>query len=68
MAKWFYSITAVFGGVVGYLTGEWSAPMYALLVLMGIDFVTGIIKGAMSKSVTSVPRPLGHPLRASSGP
>ena len=50
MAKWFYSITAVFGGVVGYLTGEWSAPMYALLVLMGIDFVTGIIKGAMSKS------------------
>lgn len=50
MAKWFYSITAVFGGVVGYLTGEWSAPMYALLVLMGIDFITGIIKGAMSKS------------------
>lgn len=50
MAKWFYSITAVFGGVVGYLTGEWSAPMYALLVLMGIDFVTGVIKGAMAKS------------------
>lgn len=50
MAKWFYSITAVFGGVIGYLTGEWSAPMYALLVLMAIDFVTGIIKGAMSRS------------------
>lgn len=50
MSKWFYSITAVFGGVIGYLTGEWSAPMYALLVLMGIDFVTGVIKGAMSKS------------------
>lgn len=50
MAKWFYSITAVFGGVVGYLTGEWSAPMYALLVLMGIDFVTGVIKGVMAKS------------------
>lgn len=50
MAKWFYSFTAIFGGVVGYLTGEWSAPMYALLVLMGIDFVTGVIKGAMSKS------------------
>ena len=50
MAKWFYSVTAVFGGVIGYLTGQWNAPMYALLVLMGIDFVTGIIKGAMSKS------------------
>ena len=50
MAKWFYSITAVFGGVIGYLTGVWNAPMYALLVLMAIDFVTGVIKGAMSKS------------------
>ena len=50
MAKWFYSITAVFGGVIGYLTGQWNAPMYALLVLMGIDFVTGVIKGAMAKS------------------
>lgn len=50
MSKWFYGITAVCGGVVGYLTGEWSGPMYALLVLMAIDVVTGIIKGAMSKS------------------
>lgn len=50
MAKWFYCITATIGGMIGYLTGEWSMPMYALLVLMGIDFVTGIIKGAMSKS------------------
>lgn len=50
MAKWFYSFTAIFGGIIGYLTGEWTAPMYALLVMMCLDLLTGIIKAILNKS------------------
>lgn len=61
MKAWFYGILTGLGGVIGYFTGDWTVPMYALLVLMGIDFVTGIIKAVMGKSEKTN----GHRLQSS---
>lgn len=56
MEKYFNSIskiTAVLGGGIVYLLGGWDNFIIALLVLMGIDYFTGFLKGLYSKELSS---------------
>jgi toxin secretion/phage lysis holin len=49
-------IKGIIGGIIGvlvYLFGGADALLVALMAMMGIDFVTGIIKAAVLKEITS---------------
>lgn len=43
----------VFGGMTSYLFGGWSALLGVLLVLVIIDFLTGLTAGAIEKKLAS---------------
>ena len=43
-------IAGIVGGFIATLLGGWDSALATLVVFMGIDFVTGIVTAAMSKS------------------
>ena len=49
------SMTAVVGGVIAFLCG-WDKAMEALLVLMGMDYVTGMLAAKVKKVGTMARR------------
>lgn len=56
MEKYFNSISnisAVIGGVIVYLLGGWDILISTLVVLMCLDFVTGLLKGFYNKKLSS---------------
>lgn len=56
MEKSFLSLKLGFAAVfsfLGTLLGGWDSPIYLLLCLMLLDFLTGIIKACRTKSVSS---------------
>lgn len=46
------SIGLIGGGVASFL-GGWDKLLYTLIVFICIDYVTGLIKGCISKNITS---------------
>lgn len=44
---------AVFGGFFAYLFGGWDTLIQVLILLMGIDYVTGIFKSIYNKKLSS---------------
>lgn len=46
-------ITGIAGGLLASLFGAWDKLMWALLILMILDYVTGIIKGVYTKTLSS---------------
>ena len=44
---------AVIGGVATYLWGPWDAMIIALIVMVSADYITGIIKGAVRRELSS---------------
>lgn len=46
-------ITGILGGLAASLFGAWDKLLWALIVLMAIDYVTGVIKGIYTKKVSS---------------
>ncbi len=46
-------ITGILGGLAAALFGTWDKLMWALLILMILDYVTGIIKGIYMKRLSS---------------
>lgn len=46
-------ITGVFGGICAALFGAWDKILWALLILMILDYVTGVIKGIYTKTLSS---------------
>lgn len=43
MKEMFYGAVAVLGAAVASIFGGWNASMTTLLILMGIDYITGLI-------------------------
>ena len=46
-------ITGLAGGLIASLFGAWDKILWALVVLMVLDYVTGVIKAVYTKSVSS---------------
>ena len=53
MEKTVQCISAVFGAVIGFLFGEISGLLIALVFLMVIDYITGIIKAYYKHELSS---------------
>lgn len=48
------SVTAgIFGGLAASLFGAWDRLLWALVMLMAFDYVTGVIKGVYTKTLSS---------------
>lgn len=45
--------TGIFGGALIKLLGGWDAMIYALVVVMALDYITGVIKGVYFKRLSS---------------
>ena len=46
-------ITGIVGGVVAFLFGAWDNLLCTLVVVMALDYVTGVIKGIYTKKLSS---------------
>ncbi len=46
-------ITGIIGGAATALFGKWDTILWALLIVMSLDYVTGIIKAAYTKTISS---------------
>lgn len=46
-------ITGIVGGIAASLFGAWDKLMWALLILMILDYITGVIKGVYTKTLSS---------------
>lgn len=46
-------ITGIVGGVAASLFGSWDKLMWALVILMILDYITGVIKGVYTKRLSS---------------
>lgn len=46
-------ITGIAGGVLAFFFGNWDGLLCALMALMVLDYVTGIIKGIYTKTLSS---------------
>lgn len=46
-------ITGITGGLIASLFGAWDKLLWALVVLMVLDYVTGVIKGIYTKQLSS---------------
>lgn len=51
--KIFHIISAIFGGIIGFMFGEITGVLVALVVLMCIDYATGVIKGYITQRLSS---------------
>ena len=45
--------TGILGGLAAALFGSWDKLMWALLILMMLDYITGVIKGIYTKKLSS---------------
>ncbi|MGN0150403.1 MAG: holin family protein [Clostridia bacterium] len=45
--------TAIVGGFIASLFGAWDIILWALLVLMALDYITGIVKAVYTKTMSS---------------
>lgn len=41
------------GGITAFMFGAWDSILWALLVIMVLDYITGVIKGVYSKQISS---------------
>lgn len=46
-------ITAIAGGALSYMLGAFDVVLVSLVVLMAIDYITGLIKGIYNKKLSS---------------
>lgn len=51
--KIFHIISAILGGIIGFMFGEITGILIALVVLMCIDYITGIAKGYVTQRLSS---------------
>jgi toxin secretion/phage lysis holin len=53
MDKWFRAFSAACGGAAGFLFGEMDGLMVALIAFICLDYVTGLIVGAVRHKLSS---------------
>lgn len=53
MDKWFRALTAFCGGAAGFLFGELDGLMVALIAFICLDYVTGLVVGAVRHRLSS---------------
>lgn len=53
MLNWISIIAAAVGGVVLKLLGGWDAMLLTLTALVALDYITGLIKAAYTKTLSS---------------
>lgn len=46
-------ITGIVGGIAASLFGSWDKLLWALAALMAFDYITGVIKGVYTKTLSS---------------
>lgn len=46
-------ITGIAGGILVSLFGKWDTILWSLLILMSLDYITGIIKAVYTKTMSS---------------
>lgn len=46
-------ITGILGGAAAALLGKWDTILWALLIIMCLDYITGIIKAVYTKTMSS---------------
>ena len=51
--NWISIIIGIAGGIISYVLGAFDVMLKILLVLMIIDYITGIIKGIYNKKLSS---------------
>ncbi len=44
---------SVAGGVLAFMFGEWDSILWALIIIMMLDYITGVIKAVYNKQVSS---------------
>lgn len=47
------SVSAFIGGTIGYFLGEWDMLLYALLVFVIIDYISGVMCAVSDKNLSS---------------
>lgn len=50
---WLKGAAAVIGGVMAYLWGAWDALIIALVVVVVMDYITGVINAALRRELSS---------------
>lgn len=46
-------VTGIAGGILAALFGRWDTVLWALLIIMCLDYITGIIKAVYTKTISS---------------
>lgn len=51
--SWFRGIASVLGGVLSYVFGDMNGLLVALFVVIVLDYITGLIKAGITKTLSS---------------
>ena len=51
--NWISNISAIIMGAISYLLGGWDILVISLLIMMVLDYVSGIVKGLYKKELSS---------------
>ncbi len=51
--EWIKAAIAAAGGILAYLFGPWDALCMTLVALVALDYITGVIKAAVNKTLDS---------------
>lgn len=53
MEKIIHAISIYFGAIIGFMYGDTSGLLIALIAMMVVDYITGIIKGIVKQKLSS---------------
>ena len=51
--NWTSTVIGIVGGFFAAIFGQWDSILWALLVIMVLDYLTGVIKAVYTKNVSS---------------
>lgn len=53
ITKYIDSICGVIGGILGFYLGETDGFLYALIVFVAVDYITGVVRAGVEKKLSS---------------
>ena len=51
--NWTSTVIGIVGGFFAAIFGQWDSILWALLVIMVLDYLTGVIKAVYTKNISS---------------